>query len=138
MDANPLSVGIQGYLETLVTVDKTAVAYGSGTVEVYATPAMIAFMEQTSMESVMPFLNPGEVTVGTEVHVSHLKATLAGEKVVCRSELVAIANRQLTFEVEASDGQGVIGRGTHTRLIVDQQKFMRKLLDSLNNTKGTH
>jgi predicted thioesterase len=127
MMENKLQPGTRGELSILVTQDKSATAYGSGTVDVFATPAMVALMEQTAMKSVEAFLIEGHVTVGTEIHVSHLKATALGRVVRCQSLLVSIENQRLNFEVEVFDDQGVVGKGTHTRYIVDRQRFMSKV-----------
>lgn len=128
MEVN-LSPGVEGKVEIVVTADKTAIAYGSGTVDVFATPAMIALMEKTAMESVAHLLPSGFVTVGTEVSVRHLKATLPGKLVFCNSKLTLTDGNKLIFEVEASDEHGIIGKGTHTRYIVDKQLF----IDNLRN-----
>lgn len=123
-----LSAGIEGHKEITVTIDKTATAFGSGTVEVFATPAMIALMEQTAMESIAGFLPAGFVTVGTEVNVKHIKATRTGESVVCRSKLIQIDGKKVVFEVEAFDKSGLIGKGTHKRYIVDKQMFIGNIV----------
>lgn len=124
-----LAPGIEGKKEILVTAGMTASAYGSGAVEVFATPAMIALMEQTSMESVAHLLPEGFVTVGTEVSVKHLKATLPGRMVNCMTKLIQSDGRKLVFEVAAFDGSGLIGKGTHTRYAVDKQLFIDNLKD---------
>ncbi len=121
--------GIEGKKEIVVTADKLATAFGSGTVDVFATPAMIALMEQTAMESVSGFLPQGFVSVGTEVSVKHIKATLAGKKVFCTSKLLSIDDRKLVFEVVANDETGTIGKGQHTRYIVDKQMFINNIMD---------
>lgn len=95
--------GIEGRKEIVITADKLATVFGSGIVEVFATPAMIALMEQTAMESVSEFLPEGFVSVGTEVSVKHFKATLLGKTVVCNSKLLTIDDKKLVFEVVASD-----------------------------------
>lgn len=123
-----LSAGIEGHKEITVTIDKTATAFGSGTVEVFATPAMIALMEQTAMESIAGFLPAGFVTVGTEVNVKHIKATRTGESVVCCSKLIQIDGKKVVFEVEAFDKSGLIGKGTHKRYIVDKQMFIGNIV----------
>lgn len=125
---NEIIPGIIGSKEIIVTAEKTAIAYGSGTVEVFATPAMIAVMEQTAMESVAEFLAPGFVTVGTEVNIRHIKATRTNETVNCHSKLVEINGKKLVFEVEAFDKSGLIGKGTHTRYIVDKQAFINNIV----------
>lgn len=119
--------GIEGFHEVTVVKSMLATAYGSGAMEVFATPAMIAFMEKTAMESVAALLPDGEGTVGTEVHISHLKATKAGQQVSFRSLLTRIEGRKLVFRVDAYEGEILIGTGTHTRYIVDNQRFLSKL-----------
>jgi len=124
---NQLIVGIRGELSQIVTDKDTAAHYGSGLIDVFATPAMIGLMESTAQLSVMSVIPEGSITLGTEVNIKHLKATPVGKKVVCYSELIAIDGRQLTFKVTAFDEGGEIGSGTHTRFIVDKNKFIRKL-----------
>jgi fluoroacetyl-CoA thioesterase len=124
-----LAPGIEGIKEIIVTADKTAISFGSGTLEVFATPAMIALMEQTAMESVAQFLPEGFVTVGTEVSVKHFKAALPGKVVTCLSKLIQSEDKKLVFEVSASDPFGLIGKGIHKRYIVDKQEFVDNLKD---------
>ena len=123
-----LTPGIEGIKEITVTADKTAIAYGSGTVEVFATPAMIALMEQTSLESVAHLLREAYTTVGTEVSVKHFKATLPGRTVICNSRLIQVEGMKLVFEVTGCDDKGLIGKGTHTRYIVDKHDFIDNLM----------
>ncbi len=122
-----LKIGIIGKHEEKVELDNTAAKFGSGLVEVYATPAMIALMEKTAMLSVIPYLPTGHGSVGTEVNVKHLKATPIGQTVTCESELIEVDGRKLIFKVVARDEEGEIGHGTHTRFIIDTAKFMAKL-----------
>jgi predicted thioesterase len=106
----------------------TAAVYGSGLHDVFSTPAMIAFMEQTAMKAVEACLNEGEGTVGTEVHVKHIKATAVGKVVTCTATLQEVNGRRLLFHVEASDETGKIGEGHHERFIIDNEKFISKIL----------
>ena len=122
-----LSPGIESLQALTVSPDDTAIAYGSGTLEVFATPAMIAMMEKTAMESVAPFLPEGSSSVGTLVNVSHLRACGIGSEVTLKSILTSVEGRKLDFEVFASDSKGVIGKGNHTRYNIDRQQFMQKL-----------
>jgi len=124
---NSLKPGIKGELHIVVAEKDTAARYGSGLIEVFATPAMIGLMEATAQQSVMPYLPAGSITLGTEVNVRHLKATPIGKKVVCYSDLRVVDGRRLEFNVQAFDEDGEIGCGTHTRFIVDKEKFMAKL-----------
>ncbi len=124
---NNLVPGIEGFHQVTVTDAMLATAYGSGAIGVFATPAMIAQMEKTAMDSVAAFLPEGQTTVGTEVHVSHLKATKPGKTVSFRSLLTGIEGRQLAFEVEAYEGETLIGSGSHTRFIADIERFLAKI-----------
>lgn len=126
-DFPSLIAGIKGNISLVVELKDTAARYGSGLIEVFATPAMIGLMEATAQQSVMPMLPEGYITLGTEVHVKHLKATPVGGKVTCQTSLIDIDGRKLVFSVSASDEYGEIGSGTHTRFIVDEKKFMQKL-----------
>lgn len=122
-----LHIGIEGEKEIIVQAEDTAARYGSGLIEVFATPAMIGLMESTAQQSVQHLLDDGLITLGTEVNIRHLKATPVGMKVNCKSKLISIEGKKLLFEVNASDETGIIGNGTHTRYIVDAEKFMAKL-----------
>lgn len=126
MENIQLSTGIQGKTELVVEQSQTAAEYGSGLVEVFATPAMIAMMEKTCLESVTPHLSDAYSTVGTKVNISHTKATPKGMKVICESELIEIDRKRLVFKVSARDEEGQIGEGTHERFIIDKEKFMQK------------
>lgn len=121
-----LTKGIVGTKELTVTKDKTAAAVGSGLLDVFATPQMIALMEATASESVAPYLDEGSTSVGTLVNVSHVAATPVGMKVRCESELTEVDGRKLTFTVKAFDECDLIGEGTHERFVVFSEKFMAK------------
>lgn len=124
---NMLQKGIKGRHEEVVTHELTAARVGSGLVEVYATPMMIALMEKTCATAVEPFLAEGDGTVGTLVNVTHSAATPVGMKVWCECELVDMDRRRLVFEVTAYDERGVIGQGTHERFIINKEKFQSKV-----------
>ena len=122
-----MTIGLKGHLEQTVTEEVTADRIGSGLVKVFATPMMIALIEQTCNESVVPFLEEGQGTVGTHVDVSHCAATPVGMQVWCDSELVEIDRRRLVFAVKAFDECGLIGEGRHERFIIDSAKFQAKI-----------
>lgn len=127
MLSDSIKTGISLTLDLLVTESDTANHYGSGYLDVYATPAMISFMEKTSMEAVQPFLPKGYGTVGTSVNVRHLRPTAVNTAVSCTSKLIERENRRLVFNVIVSDMEGIIGEGTHERFIIEEDKFLRKI-----------
>lgn len=110
-----------------VTDENTAVVVGSGDMPVFATPAMIALMENAAMTAVAPELEAGSSTVGTFINVSHQKASPVGARIEATAKLVKIDGRKLTFEVSARDEKGMIGEGVHERFIVDKERFLGKL-----------
>ena len=121
-----LETGIKGTKEITVTNELTAKTFKSGTLDVYATPAMIALMEDVAFESVASELEEGCGTVGTLIDVKHVAATPVGMKVTCETELTKIDGRALTFSVKAFDECGLIGEGVHERFIIKDQKFQAK------------
>lgn len=121
-----LKTGIKGRLEWEVTYERTAIAIGSGGLEVFSTPSLIAMMEGASLLSVKPFLDDGLDTVGTSISVRHLSATPVGMQVRAESELTEVDGRRLVFSVRAYDEAGLIGEGTHERFIISAKKFMAK------------
>ena len=121
-----LTVGIKGREEVTVSEANSAKTLGSGTLDVFATPAMTALMEKTAWKSVAPFLDEGCGTVGTLLNITHDPPTPFGMNVWCESELVEIDGRRLVFEVAAYDEKGKIGGGRHERFIIQNEKFQAK------------
>ena len=121
-----METGIRGQREIMVTEDKTAAAVGSGSLPVFATPAMIALIEETCWRSVQEELAEGEGTVGTKLSVSHTAATPLGMRVRCESELVEIDRRRLVFRAEVFDEGGKVGEAVHERFIIGNEKFLQK------------
>ena len=126
-----LSPGIRGEKTVEVTESNTAEALGSGTLKVFATPAMIALIEATASESVAPHLEEGSSTVGTHLDVAHSAATPVGMSATCVTDLVEVDRRRLVFRVTVTDAAGEIGSGTHERFVVDNAKFMSKAQSKL-------
>ena len=123
-----INTGIKGSRSVEVTESNTAMALGSGNLPVFATPAMIALIEQTASESVGPFLEEGTSTVGTHLDIAHTSATPVGMTATCETELVKVDRRRLVFSVTVRDAKGEIGSGTHERFVVDIEKFMETTL----------
>lgn len=122
-----LKCGLKYSVAVEVAPQNTALAMGSGDMEVFATPAMVALMENAAMNAVAEFLPDGSATVGTKIDVSHVKASPMGAKITAEAELVAADGRRLEFKVVAYDEKGVIGEGNHTRFVVDKERFLAKL-----------
>lgn len=127
-----LKIGIKGTAALTVTSQELAVNMGSGSLEVFATPSMIALMEKSACNCLAPFLEGDETTVGTELNVKHISATPAGLEVTAEAVLTEINGREFTFEVTASDSAGVIGNGTHKRFLVYGEKFTAKTNSKLD------
>lgn len=122
-----LELGLKAESYTEVNCSNTALKLGSGDMEVFATPAMVALMENAAMNAVAPSLSEGEATVGTQMQTSHIKASKLGVKITASAELIEIDGRRLEFQVKAWDEGGTIGEGKHTRFIVNREKFLSKL-----------
>lgn len=122
-----LPVGLTYTSTKHVTMDDAASRFGSGLIDVFATPAMVALMENASLMTVASHLPEGFNTVGIEISTTHIKATPMGMDVKATATLVNVDGKKLTFEVVAEDEEGVIGKGTHSRFIIETEKFMSKL-----------
>ncbi|NLT94989.1 MAG: thioesterase family protein [Clostridia bacterium] len=130
MDFN-IAVGLEGEAQELVTQEKTAKKYGSGGLDVYATPAMVGLMENASLKAVDPRLPEGFATVGISLDVKHLAATPIGMNVRAKAVLQEVNNKKLTFFVQAFDEKELIGEGTHIRYIIQIDKFLDRTQSKL-------
>jgi predicted thioesterase len=122
-----MNIGLTYTSTTTVNQNNTANALGSGDMDVFATPAMVALMENAAMNAVAPHLEAGQTTVGTEISTLHIKASALGATITATAVLTAVEGRKLTFEVIAHEGENIIGEGSHTRFIVDRERFLAKL-----------
>ena len=121
-----VEIGIKGREEATVTKANVATNVGSGKVQVFSTPMMIALMEKAAALSIEPVLEPGQSSVGTRINVSHCAATPMGMHVWAETEVIEIDRRRVTFSVKAYDERGLIGEGAHDRFIIDVEKFIAK------------
>ena len=121
-----ITVGLKGVVEDIVSEINTAETVGSGSLKVFATPAMIALMEAASCVAIKDFLDEGETTVGTMVNIEHVSATPVGSNIKVESTVTAVDGRKISFEVVASDNVGLIGKGIHDRFVVNVEKFMSR------------
>jgi len=122
-----LKPGLVGEKSLTVEAKHTARHLGSGGVDVFATPAMVALMEEAALGAVDPLLPPGQLTVGSSLEVRHIAPTPLGMKVTARAELLAVDGRMLSFRVEAFDEREKIGEGTHVRAVIQLDRFSAKL-----------
>ena len=123
-----LTVGLKGRAETVVVYENTAAAVGSGLVPVFATPYMLALMENAAVNALTPHLAEGEGSVGTHLDVSHDAATPIGMKVWAAAEITAVSEngKMVDFAVQAWDEKGPIDKGTHTRAIISNERFLTR------------
>lgn len=121
-----IEIGMKHQTVRTVLPAYTASSMKSGTLEVLATPIMIAWMEECCLDCVQPRLEEGQSTVGTRVEITHEAPTPVDGTVTISCFLRQVDDRRLVFAVEASDSAGIIGRGTHERFIVDSAKFQAK------------
>lgn len=122
-----IAPGLIGQSELVVREENTARHLGSGNVAVLATPEMIRLMEKAAVAAVDHLLPDGQRSVGVAVNVRHLAATPVGMKVRAQAELVAVDGRKLTFRVEAFDEAEMVGEGEHRRVIIDLERFEKRV-----------
>jgi predicted thioesterase len=123
LDLNAIKVGARGTTRVIVAAEHTAARVGSGVIAVLATPVMINLIEAASLDACEAALPPGHQTLGTHLDVSHTAATPIGGLVTAIAEVVAVRGREIDFIVEARDDIDVIGKGRHTRVVVNVEKF---------------
>lgn len=122
----PLEPGLKFSVNYTVTDKDTAAAYGSGGLDVLATPKLVALMENAALNCVKPHFDEGMDTVGTHLDVAHLAATPVGMNVRAEAELIEVDRRRLVFSVKAYDEVELVGEGTHERFVVSMDKFVAK------------
>lgn len=120
-------VGKTAEASVSVTGQNTARAVGSGSLDVFATPMMIALMERAACAALADFLEEGQTSVGVSISVSHTAASPVGARVTAEAVITSVSGRSVEFDVSARDENNCIGEGKHTRVIVYSAKFMKKL-----------
>lgn len=119
-----VTIGMKGQVMTVVSPESTALAVGSGTLPVFATPCLCAMMEKAAWTAIAPALEEGESSVGTMLHISHQSATPVGMVVWAEAEVTAVDGRRVEFTVLARDEAGLIGEGSHERVVVQNARFL--------------
>ena len=118
-------IGKIGTAETAVSDKNTARAVGSGSLDVFSTPMMVALMEQAACDALVGAIDADSTTVGVSISVEHKAATVRG-KITATAKVVAVDGRRVDFELSASDESGEIGTGVHSRFVVNVEKFLAK------------
>lgn len=126
MNIPRIEPGLQGSATRLVSAADLATALGSGTVEVFGTPAMIALMEAAAVEALANVLPPELTSVGMQLQIDHVAATPSGARVTATATVSEVDGRRITFEVHAADEVETIGHGRHRRVIVEREKFQQR------------
>lgn len=127
-----IEIGMRGRAEAMVADGDTARAMGSGLVPVFATPRMIALMEEAAVNAVQAALTQEEGTVGVRLDVTHDAATPVGMRVWAEAEVTAVEGRKITFAVSAHDEREKIGGGVHERFIIKTDKFLARAQGKLD------
>ena len=127
-----LRAGMCGSVSLVVAEAHTAPHVGSGKVHVLATPVMVNLMEAAALDAAERYLPGGHQSLGTRLEVRHIAATPVGMRVTARAELVRIDGRYLTFQVAAHDERELIGDGTHTRVVVNVDRFDQRAQAKIN------
>ncbi len=122
-----IQAGLAAERTGTVTESLLATRLGSGSVAVYATPAMVALMESAAVAAIEPLLPEGQASVGIALEVKHLAATPPGQQVRARAEVTEVDGRKVSFAVWAWDEQELIGEGVHTRYAIDVARFMQRV-----------
>ena len=126
-ESTTLQPGLSAEVELTVGETETAAHLGSGSLAVYATPALVALMENAAVHALEGHLSPGQTTVGGQIDLRHLAATPVGMRVRARAELVEVQGRKLTFHVQAWDEAKQIGEARHVRFLIEEETFMTKV-----------
>lgn len=121
-----IELGLKNHVETQVSHSNTAKTIGSGSLDVFATPAMIALIEKAAAELLQKNLEPGQTSVGISVNIEHKSPTPIGLKVRAEVEIIAIDGKKIKFDARVFDSVSEIGSGSHSRFIVDSKKFQSK------------
>lgn len=122
-----IQVGQSATATVTVSESNIAKTMKSGALEVFATPAMCALMEEAAQAAVQSELNDGEGTVGISLSISHDAPSPIGATITATATVTAVEGRKISFTIEASDDIGIIGKGTHERFVINNEKFMTKV-----------
>lgn len=124
---NELQVGHSYKIENIVSQEDTALHFGSGGLEILASPALIGYMEQAAFLSLEPYLPNGYSTVGISIHLEHIGAANLGEKFECEATLTSIDEKKFVFKIESASHTRKLGIAKHIRYLIHKQNFMERI-----------
>ena len=122
-----ITVGLKGERAFVVEEKHTAYHLGSGGVHVFSTPSMVSLMEGAAVNAIDPLLPEGQMSVGIEISAKHLAATPIGKRVRAEAEVIDVDKRRVMFTIKAWDEHELIGEATHTRFIIDLDRYTQRL-----------
>jgi predicted thioesterase len=122
-----ITIGLKGERTFIVEEKHTAYHLGSGGVHVFSTPSMVSLMEGAAVNAIDPLLPEGQMSVGIEISAKHLAATPIGKRVRAEAEVVGVDKRRVMFVIRAWDEHELIGEATHTRFIIDLDRYIQRL-----------
>lgn len=120
-------VGTSNEVTFVVEPQHTIEFAGDGMPPVLSTPNLIQILERTARQSLLPFLDEGERSVGTEVEIRHLAPVPIGKRVTCATRVIRAEGREISFQVEARDEQEIVARGAHKRAVIRVESFARRV-----------
>jgi predicted thioesterase len=127
MSPTRVEAGLTAALERTVGVDDTALAVGSGSLQVLGTPRLLAWLEATTCEAIAPALEGGQTSVGTRVSLEHMAPSAVGAIVQLTASVVHVDGRLVRFSVAAREAGKLVGSGEVTRVVVDAERFMSRV-----------
>lgn len=122
-----LTIGLKQEFTKKVKSSDSAMKVGSGLVNVLATPAVVTFVEKSASKMIAPHLKRGDVTVGAAIDINHIGACKIGKTIKCLCKIKQIGNTKIVIHFAVTEGSTLIAIGTHTRVIVNKIKFMKKI-----------
>ncbi len=123
-----IPVGLKADKKITVATKDTAKVLGSGGLDVYGTPAMIALMENVAMTMISSYLEEGNDSVGMKMNADHMKASPVGAQILCEATISAVEGRKVSYDIVCTDDSGAtIGKASHDRFVVDVERFLSKL-----------
>ena len=127
MSPTRIEAGLAATLERRVGNEDTALAVGSGSLQVLATPRLLAWCEATTCDAIAPALHAGQTSVGTRVALEHMAPSAVGAVVQLTASVIHVDGRLVRFSVGAREGGRLVGSGEVTRVVVDAERFLSRV-----------